>query len=133
GGRPRLGHDVRRAVHLPDRLHGADPPLRHGRRGLAGRGDGADRAHARSSSRRQHREGGVEAMTGFLTRTRGRGRLDWTDWFTYLYLLLGLFLMFGPGAWRVLSSFKTESAIAEFPPRLLPMGQKQVVVPGEEK
>ena len=72
-------------------------------------------------------------MTSFLTRTRGRGRLDWTDWFTYLYLLLGLFLMFGPVAWLVLSSFKTESAIAEFPPRLLPMGQKQVVVPGEEK
>jgi len=38
-------------------------------------------------------------MTAFLTRTRGRGRLDWTDWFTYLYLALGLFLMFGPVAW----------------------------------
>jgi alpha-1,4-digalacturonate transport system permease protein len=72
-------------------------------------------------------------MTSFLTRTRGRGRLDWTDWFTYLYLVLGLFLMFGPVAWLVLSSFKTESAIAEFPPRLLPMGQKQVAVPGEDK
>ena len=42
-------------------------------------------------------------MTSFLTRTRGRGRLDWTDWFTYLYLVLGLFLMFGPVAWLVLS------------------------------
>jgi len=72
-------------------------------------------------------------MTGFLTRTSGRGRLDWTDWFTYLYLALGLFVMFGPVAWLVLSSFKTESAITEFPPSLLPMGTKQVAVPGEDK
>jgi len=72
-------------------------------------------------------------MIGFLTRTRGRGRLDWTDWFTYGYLTLGLFLMFGPVAWLVLSSFKTESAIIEFPPSLLPMGTKQVVVAGEGK
>ena len=72
-------------------------------------------------------------MIAFLTRTRGRGRLDWTDWFTYGYLTIGLFLMFGPVAWLVLSSFKTESAITEFPPRLLPMGQKQVAVTGEDK
>lgn len=72
-------------------------------------------------------------MIAFLTRTRGRGRLDWTDWFTYGYLAVGLFLMFGPVAWLVLSSFKTESAIAEFPPSLLPMGQKQVTVKGEDK
>ncbi|MFO1317467.1 MAG: carbohydrate ABC transporter permease [Burkholderiales bacterium] len=72
-------------------------------------------------------------MIAFLTRTRGRGRLDWTDWFTYGYLAVGLFLMFGPVAWLVLSSFKTESAIAEFPPSLLPMGQKQVMVKGEDK
>ena len=72
-------------------------------------------------------------MIGFLAGTRGRGRFDWTDWFTYGYLTLGLFLMFGPVAWLVLSSFKTESAITEFPPSLLPMGTKQVAVPGEDK
>jgi alpha-1,4-digalacturonate transport system permease protein len=32
----------------------------------------------------------------FLTRTRGRLRLDWTDWLSYLYLLVGLFTMFAP-------------------------------------
>ena len=68
----------------------------------------------------------------FLTRTRGRARMDWTDWLSYAYLTLGLFLMFGPVLWLVLSSFKTETALTEFPPRLLPYGQKAVAVPGEE-
>jgi alpha-1,4-digalacturonate transport system permease protein len=66
----------------------------------------------------------------FLTRTRGRTRLHWTDWLTYGYLTLGLFLMFGPVTWLVLSSFKTEAALLEFPPTLLPYGQKSVTVPG---
>jgi alpha-1,4-digalacturonate transport system permease protein len=69
---------------------------------------------------------------GFFTRTRGRNAPDWTDWLSYLYLTLGLFLMFGPVLWLVLSSFKTEAALSEFPPSLLPYGQKQVVVPGED-
>jgi len=69
----------------------------------------------------------------FLTRTRGRRALHWTDWLSYLYLSLGLFLMFGPVLWLLLSSFKTEAALTEFPPSFLPYGQKQVSVPGEEK
>ena len=67
----------------------------------------------------------------FVTRTRGKHQLDWTDWLSYIYLALGLFLMFGPVLWLVLSSFKTEAALTEFPPSLLPYGQKQVMVPGE--
>ncbi len=70
---------------------------------------------------------------GFLTRTRGKRQMDWTDWLSYAYLTLGLFLMFGPVLWLVMSSFKTEAALTEFPPSLLPYGQKQVMVPGEEK
>lgn len=69
----------------------------------------------------------------FLSRTRGTKRLHWTDWFSYAYLLVGLGLMFGPVLWLVLSSFKTEAALTEFPPRLLPYGQKMVAVPGEDK
>jgi alpha-1,4-digalacturonate transport system permease protein len=68
----------------------------------------------------------------FFTRTRGVTRLHWTDWLSYAYLTIGLFLMFGPVLWLVLSSFKTEAALTEFPPRLLPYGQKAVAVPGEE-
>ena len=66
----------------------------------------------------------------WLVARRGVSRLDWTDWFAWLYLLLGVVLMFGPVAWLVLSSFKTPAALTEFPPRLLPYGQKSAVVAG---
>ncbi len=56
----------------------------------------------------------------FLTRTRGRGRLDWTDIFTYVYLLAGTLIMFVPVLWLVFSSFKTPAALVRFPPDLLP-------------
>jgi alpha-1,4-digalacturonate transport system permease protein len=73
----------------------------------------------------------MSRAVAFLTRTRGVGRLDWTDWFTYGYLAVGLILMFGPVVWLVLSSFKTQGALLEFPPTLLPYGQKTVAVTGE--
>jgi alpha-1,4-digalacturonate transport system permease protein len=72
-------------------------------------------------------------MANFLTRTRGRNRLDWTDWASYCYLLLGLLVMFGPVLWLVMSSFKTESALSQFPPTFLPYTQKTAVVPGHEQ
>jgi alpha-1,4-digalacturonate transport system permease protein len=73
------------------------------------------------------------ALVKFLTRTHGRGRLDWTDWLSYAYLLVGLFTMFAPIVWLVMSSLKTESAISQFPPTFLPYSQKAVTVPGHEK
>jgi alpha-1,4-digalacturonate transport system permease protein len=72
-------------------------------------------------------------MLSLLTATRGRGKLDWTDWLSYAYLFIGLILMFGPVLWLVASSFKTEAALNEFPPSFLPYGQKSIAVPGEEK
>jgi alpha-1,4-digalacturonate transport system permease protein len=66
------------------------------------------------------------ALVQFLTRTHGRGRLDWTDWLSYAYLLVGLFTMFAPILWLVMSSLKTESAISQFPPTFLPYSQKSV-------
>lgn len=72
-------------------------------------------------------------MANFFTRTRGRNRLHWTDWVTYAYLVAGLFLMFGPVLWLVMSSLKTESALGQFPPTFLPYSQKSVTVPGHEK
>ena len=63
-----------------------------------------------------------------LTAQRGRSGFDWTDWFTYGYLVLGLLLMFGPVLWLVLSSFKSAAALNEFPPQLLPYGQRTVAV-----
>jgi len=76
-------------------------------------------------------------MLSFLTRTRGRvhGKtsLHWTDWVSYAYLLAGLIVMFGPVLWLIMSSFKTESALSQFPPTFLPYSQKEVVVAGYDK
>ena len=73
------------------------------------------------------------ALVKFLTRTHGKGRLDWTDWLSYGYLFVGLFTMFAPILWLVMSSLKTESAISQFPPTFLPYSQKSVLVAGHEK
>ena len=69
----------------------------------------------------------------FLAARRGRGRLHWTDTFSYAYLLFGVFLMFGPVVWLALSSFKTASGLLEFPPTLLPLGQIEVQVEGHDE
>ena len=66
----------------------------------------------------------------FLTRTQGESRLSLKDILTYLYLLLGTIIMFGPVVWLVLSSFKTDREISRFPPRLLPYQQEVVTVEG---
>ncbi len=69
----------------------------------------------------------------FLFRLRGRRGPDFSDIFTYLYLTLGTFLMFGPVLWLVLSSFKTQAALVEFPPRFLPYTQASVTVEGYDE
>ncbi len=76
--------------------------------------------------------GARPGVAGFLTRTRGRGGLHVTDWLTYLYLVLGTIVMFGPVLWLVISSFKTPAALLEFPPPLLPVGQMQAQVEGHD-
>jgi alpha-1,4-digalacturonate transport system permease protein len=75
----------------------------------------------------------IASITRFATRRRGGdgAPLHWSDIAAYVYLGLGVVLMFGPVVWLVLSSFKTQDALLEFPPSLLPMAQQQVVVPGQ--
>ena len=68
-----------------------------------------------------------------LAKTRGSKRLHWTDYAAYAYLAIGVVLMFGPVVWLALSSFKTQAGLLEFPPTLLPMSQKEVVVQGYDK
>ncbi|MBS3967335.1 MAG: carbohydrate ABC transporter permease [Truepera sp.] len=72
----------------------------------------------------------MSTLVTFFTRRRGRRRWHATDILAYLYLLIGVVVMFGPVLWLVLSSFKTPAALLEFPPTLLPLAQKTVVVPG---
>ncbi|MBO0902866.1 carbohydrate ABC transporter permease [Jiella sonneratiae] len=66
----------------------------------------------------------------FISRTRGRGRFDVTDWLTWGYLILGIVLMFGPVLWVAMSSFKTDAALSEYPPSFLPFAPKTVMVEG---
>ena len=67
---------------------------------------------------------------GFLAGRRGRIRADWTDWVTYGYLALGVLVMLAPVLWVVLSSFKSEGNLLEFPPTLWPQAANTVIVKG---
>ncbi len=68
-----------------------------------------------------------------LRLTRGHNRLDVTDVISYVYLFMGVFIMFGPIVWLIFSSFKTSGEIVKFPPRLLPYRQETVMVEGYEE
>lgn len=69
----------------------------------------------------------------FLTRKKGHKGLSFTDLLSYLYLLLGVVIMFGPVLWLIFSSFKTPLEIAKFPPRIFPYRQETVIVEGYEE
>ncbi len=73
------------------------------------------------------------AIGAFIFRRRGGKKLHWTDWLTYLYLFLGLIIMFTPVLWVVISSFKTPANLAEFPPTALPYTAETVVVEGYDE
>src|SRR5215212_3058356 len=70
------------------------------------------------------------SIADLLAARRRTRRWHWTDIAAYTYLLIGVVLMFGPVLWLVLSSFKTQASLLEFPPSLLPVSQKEVTVPG---
>lgn len=69
----------------------------------------------------------------FLTRRQGGKRLSTSDIITYVYLIVGTAVMFGPVIWLVLSSFKPERGLTEFPPTILPYWQETVTVEGYEE
>lgn len=66
----------------------------------------------------------------FLTATRGKGRLHWTDWVSYAYLIFGVLLMFAPVIWLLMSSFKSANELDRFPPRFLPYAQETIEIAG---
>lgn len=75
----------------------------------------------------------MNAVHHFLTRTRGKGRLEVQDILTYMFLLIGTIIMFGPVLWLVSSSFKTRADLTRFPPSLLPMRHDTAVVEGYDE
>ena len=72
----------------------------------------------------------MSGITAFVTRRRGGKGWHWTDIATWVWLIGGLLIIFGPAAWLTLSSFKTPAALAEFPPTLLPYISQTVTVDG---
>ena len=72
----------------------------------------------------------MSEILAFLTRRRGGKRLDATDVISYIYLIVGMLVMFVPILWLVISSFKPLEGIYEFPPSFLPYKQESVQVEG---
>jgi len=66
----------------------------------------------------------------FMARKHGGTRADWTDWVTYGYLLLGTAVMLVPVLWVVISSFKSEGNLTQFPPTLWPEAIESLEVKG---
>ncbi|MFN3292131.1 MAG: carbohydrate ABC transporter permease [Gemmobacter sp.] len=75
----------------------------------------------------------MSSLAAFLTRRRGGARWDWTDAVTFLWLAAGVFIMFGPALWLVLSSLKSPAQLSEFPPTLLPYEARTAEVPGYDR
>lgn len=69
-------------------------------------------------------------LAGFLSLRRGGPRLDWADYVTYGYLILGVIVMLLPVLWVVLASLKPPANLIEYPPTVLPMAAETVVVAG---
>ncbi len=72
-------------------------------------------------------------VVAFLTRTQAPGRISITDVITYIYLIVGMLIMFSPVVWLVMSSFKPKASLYSFPPTLLPLRQETVTPEGYEK
>lgn len=74
--------------------------------------------------------GGMSRVGAFLAATRGRHGADWTDWASYVYMVLGTLLMFVPVAWLALSSLKTQAGLDQMPPTVLPYEPARDALPG---
>ncbi len=73
----------------------------------------------------------MSRVAKFLTRRRGYGNAwHWTDIVSWVWLIGGTILMFGPVLWLVASSFKGPAQLAEFPPTILPYEQIAATVEG---
>lgn len=75
----------------------------------------------------------MSAIARFVFRRRGGKGWHWTDIVTWVWLIGGLLVMFGPAVWLVGSSFKTPAALAEFPPTVLPYATETAAIAGYDK
>ncbi len=84
-------------------------------------------------NKRQEYQSPPGRVWSFLTRRKGGQRFDITDTITYLYLIVGAIVMFGPILWLIMSSFKDESLINSPNPTFLPYRQVREEVEGFDK
>lgn len=75
----------------------------------------------------------MTAIVDFITRRRSRHGWHWTDIVTWVWLIGGVIIMFGPAIWLVTSSFKTPAALAEFSPTVLPYITQSANVDGYDQ
>ncbi|MEM6761360.1 MAG: carbohydrate ABC transporter permease [Pseudomonadota bacterium] len=75
----------------------------------------------------------MSRAVAFITRRRGGKGWHWTDIVTWVWLVGGLIIMFGPAVWLVGSSFKSPAQLSEFPPTLLPYMTRTVNVEGYDR
>jgi alpha-1,4-digalacturonate transport system permease protein len=75
----------------------------------------------------------MSRVAAFLSRRRGGAGWHWTDIATWVWLVGGLLVMFGPVLWLVASSFKGPAQLAEFPPTLLPYVDSVAKVEGHDR
>lgn len=68
-------------------------------------------------------------LTMFGAR-RGGIRMDWADYVTYGYLILGVFVMLVPVLWVIIGSVKPTANLLEYPPTILPMSVSTVQIEG---
>lgn len=75
----------------------------------------------------------MSAASRFVLRRRGGRGWHWTDVVTWVWLIGGVIMMFGPALWLVASSFKGPAQLAEFPPTLLPYVSRSATVEGYDE
>ena len=128
GGGPGHRNAAGGPVHLRDRVRQPGAEFRPRRRRLGCSRRRAVRADADPArpdpARKERHEMASMALARHVSVGGGPAPLHWTDYAAYVYLALGVVLMFGPVLWLVLSSFKTQAACLEFPPSLLPMSHR---------
>lgn len=69
-------------------------------------------------------------FSAFFGRKRGRNGFDWTDALAYTYLVIGILIVLLPVVWMAVSSVKSQAALGENDPRILPYDQALVTPPG---
>lgn len=67
----------------------------------------------------------------FLTRKAGGRRAGLADWACYAYLAVSLLVILLPIVWLILSSFKPESELTQYPPTILPDAPMMLKIDGQ--